>query len=162
MIKKISVWNKETGYWDRLSKNKILELINSYSQTTLAFRGLDVFNIDNLRMTGNSLNDWTGKVREFYAKTDDREVLKPLYELTDFINDNLKGRELLNFQNYIKDCLYGKNIDSERMFQFIRATYNKISKEPVGKEWGDNLRDRQMLWYERYGKETHKIHTRAA
>lgn len=162
MIKKISVWNEETGYWDRLSKTKILEIINSQSQNTLTYKGVDFFTIDHLRIMGSTLNDWTGKVREFYAKTDDREVLQPLYELTDFINDNLKGRQLLDFQRYVEDCLHGKSINLDRMFQFIALTYNKISKEPVGKEWGDNLRERQMLWYERYGKETHTIHREVA
>ena len=97
MIKKVSVWNEETRYWDRLSKNEILELTNTQSQPTLSFCGRNEPTYDWLRMCGFSLNDWTGKIREFYAKTGDREVMKPLYELTDYINDNLNGRKLRDY-----------------------------------------------------------------
>jgi hypothetical protein len=149
MIKKISVWNKETGYWDRYSKNEILELTNTQSLPTLSFCGTNKLRFDWLRMCGFSLNDWTGQIREFYAKTDDREVMKPLYELTDYINDTLKGRRLRDYQLSVQDkMLEGKG---EETIRFVITTYNEISKKPVGPEWMDNLRDRQLLWFEKYG-----------
>jgi len=149
MIKKISVWNKETGYWDRYSKNEILELTNTQSLPTLSFCGTNKLRFDWLRMCGFSLNDWTGQIREFYAKTDYREVMKPLYELTDYINDTLKGRRLRDYQLSVQDkMLEGKG---EETIRFVITTYNEISKKPVGPEWMDNLRDRQLLWFEKYG-----------
>ena len=156
MIKKISVWNGETGYWDRLSKNEILELTNIQSLTTLSYMGQNKPSYDWLRMCGFSLNDWTGQIREFYAKTDDREVMKPFYELTDYINDTLKGRKLRDYQLAVQDGMVTRS--GEGTIRFIIMTYNEISKEPVGPEWMDNLRDRQLLWFEKYGdRETTKL-----
>jgi hypothetical protein len=39
----------------------------------------------------------------------------------------------------------------EETIRFIVTTYNEISKEPVGREWMENLRARQILWFEEYG-----------
>jgi hypothetical protein len=149
MIKKVSVWNGETGYWDRLSKNEILELTNIQSLPTLSFCGRNKLTYEWLRMCGFSLNDWTGQIREFYAKTDDREVMKPLYDLTDYINKTLKGRKLLDYRLSVKNGMIDGKY--EETMRFVIMTYNKISKEPVGPEWMDNLRDRQLLWFEKYG-----------
>jgi hypothetical protein len=43
--------------------------------------------------------------------------------------------------------------DVEPTIQFIVMTYNKIAQEPVGREWMENLRDRQHLWYAGLGEE---------
>ena len=79
-------------------KTENLELTNTQSQSTLSFCGRNEPTYDWLRMCGFSLNDWTGKIKEFYAKTGDREVMKPLYELTDYINDDLNGRKLRDYK----------------------------------------------------------------
>ena len=34
----------------------------------------------------------------------------------------------------------------EQAFQYIIKTYNKLSKNPVGEEWTENLRTRQKTW----------------
>jgi hypothetical protein len=155
MIKKVSVWNGETGYWDRLSKNKILELTNIQSLPTLSFMGRNELTFDLVRMCGFSFDDWTGQIREFYAKTDDREVMKPLYELTDYINDTLQGRKLRDYKRDVTIKMTSGKYNETILF--IMDTYgelfgrNEISKEPVGLEWIDNLRDRQLLWDEKYG-----------
>lgn len=146
MIKKISVWNAETGYWDRLSKNEILTLTNTQSRPTLSFMGRNEPCYDWLRMSGASLNDWTGRIREFYAKTDDREVMKPLYELTDYINDTLKGRKLRDYQVAVSRGIMMGEV--ENTIRFVIKIYNEISKKPVGAEWMKKFRDRQLLWFE--------------
>jgi len=149
MIKKVSVWNEKTGYWDRLSKNEILGLTKAESLPFLTFCGRNTINFDWLRICGFSLNDWTGRIREFYAKTDDREVMQPLYELTDYICDTLKGRRLRDYQLSVqKGRLNG---DIENTVRFVIKTYNEISKEPVDREWEENLRARQHRWYKELG-----------
>ena len=75
--------------------------------------------------------------------------MKPLYELTDYINNNLKGRKLRDYQLSVQNgMLDGKGEETAR---FVIMTYNEISKKPVGAEWMENLRDRQLLWFEKYG-----------
>ena len=155
MIKKISVWNENTEYWDRLSKTQILDLIKEYSLPKLSYCGKDYINYDWLRMCGHSLNDWTGKMEEFYEKTDEYEVLSPLYKLTDFINNHLVGTRLGEYKMTVKNMfLQG---DYEDAFQYVVKTYNKLSKNPVGEEWFQNLHKRQETWYEFYEGNIHYV-----
>ena len=151
----ISVWNENTEYWDRLSKTQILDLIKEYSLPKLSYCGKDYINYDWLRMCGHSLNDWTGKMEEFYEKTDEYEVLSPLYKLTDFINNHLVGTRLGEYKMTVKNMfLQG---DYEDAFQYVVKTYNKLSKNPVGEEWFQNLHKRQETWYEFYEGNIHYV-----
>ena len=46
----------------------------------------------------------------------------------------------------------------DETIRFIVMTYNEISKEPVGREWMENLNARQILWFEKYGdRETTRL-----
>ena len=144
MIKKISVWNEDTGYWDRLSQTQIKELVKEYSLPKLSFCGKNYITYDWLRMCGHSLNDWTGKIEAFYEKTDEYEVFSPLYELTDFINNHLKGSRLGEYKMTVQKMMFERKI--EQAFQHIIKTYNKLSNNPVGEEWSENLRTRQKTW----------------
>lgn len=155
MIKKISVWNKNTGYWDRLSKTQILDLIKEYSLPKLSYLGEDYINFDWLRMCGHSLNDWTGKVKEYYEKTDEYEVMSPLYKLTDFINNRLKGDKLGKYKMELQDMVLKG--EWEDAFSYVIQTYNKLSKNPVGEEWVQNLHRRQNTWYECYEGNIHYV-----
>ena len=148
MIKKFSVWNQETGYWDRLSKNQISDLIKEYEERGMSYAGMPYLVFDWSRMCGFSLNDWTGQVRSYYQKTDGKEVMAPLYALTDFINDNLKGRRLRNYKIELYKFRFSKSIYETS--EFIIKTYNKISREPVGTDWFQDLRKRQIQCLEDY------------
>jgi hypothetical protein len=68
---------------------------------------------------------------------------------TDYINDNLKRRKLRDYQLSVQNGMISGN--ESMVFDLILTTYNKIAKEPVGREWIDNLHARQLLWFEKYG-----------
>ena len=144
MIKKISVWNEDTGYWDRLSQTQIKELVKEYSVPKLSFCGINYITYDWLRMCGHSLNDWTGKIEAFYEKTDEYEVFSPLYELTYFINNHLKGNRLVEYKMTVQKMTFEDKF--EQLVNYIIKTYNKISNNSVGDEWTENLHTRLNTW----------------
>ena len=45
----------------------------------------------------------------------------------------------------------------EDAFSYVIQTYNKLSKNPVGEEWVQNLHRRQNTWYECYGGNIHYV-----
>ena len=75
--------------------------------------------------------------------------MKPLYELTDYINNNLKGRKLRDYQLAVQNRMMSGDVNLT--VKQVVMTYNEIPKEPVGPEWIENLRARQGLWFEKYG-----------
>ena len=99
-------------------------------------------------MCGHSLNDWTGKIEAFYEKTDEYEVFSPLYKLTDFINNHLKGTRLCEYRMTVQTMILDRKF--EQVVHYIIKTYNKLSKNPVGEEWTENLRTRQKTWVKFY------------
>ena len=84
MIKKVSAWNPETKYWDRLSKGDIQKLNNP-------FNGSD--NFDWGRIVGFSRRDWTGELENLYKKIDNNLAYQPVYKFSDWILDNFENNK---------------------------------------------------------------------
>ena len=157
MIKKISRWNTETKYWDRLSKTDIQEIKDRHHFTELTKQGQSTYERwDFGRLTGTVFNDWTGAVRDYYAQTDLNEVFLPIYKIADYLSQNLKGDALHRHHIKMLDFMISNiSVDEDKpeevqdtlnkMVSYLMDAYNRVvSKDKqIGQTWTEGLRERQ-------------------
>tara|TARA_B110000503_G_C7119942_1_gene402023 strand:+ start:655 stop:1740 length:1086 start_codon:yes stop_codon:yes gene_type:complete len=123
MIWKISKWNKETGYWDRLSKQEILNYCRSYDPSALSFNGINQPCLDLARLSVGHLGnkDFTGVLANYFKKTASTEVLSPTYELNDKIFLSTKGKDLQKHRENLFE-IYQKQ-DHSTLVNYIANRY---------------------------------------
>lgn len=123
MIWKISKWNKETRYWDRLSKQEVSNYCRSYDPSALSFNGINQPCLDLARLSGAHLGnrDFTGVLADFFKKTTSTEVLSPTYELNDKIFLSTKGKHLQEHREKLF-AIYQKQ-DCPTLINYIANRY---------------------------------------
>jgi hypothetical protein len=130
MIKKISKWNKETGYWDRLSKQQITDYCKSYNPDALSFMGMNTACLDLSRLCGAHLGkkDFSGVLAKHYENFTSSEVLSPTYQLNDKLFLSLKGKKLQQHRETIFSIY--RTQDYPTLVNYIAQSYFKL---PNGK-----------------------------
>ena len=139
MIKEVCRWNKETQYWDRVKKKELNGICSFYEK--LPFNNMiinssrDYVPFSKTRIYGHQLtDDTTGMVVKYHQKTDHKEVCKKLYELTDWISLNLKGKPLFEWRQTVNKTLEGKRkFKSSPIIKKSVQFYNQYNKE----DWVD-------------------------
>ena len=135
MITEIKVWNKETQYWDRPRNKETDDLYLEYEN--LPYSHKHHYGMDQLRMGGLRLNDYTGMVKQFYAENDHKDIWKDIYVLSDYIIDfyithrvQVKGQGGSALLHFTKNVLHGlRGGDTESVNSVIYGvvhTYNQI------------------------------------
>lgn len=132
MIWKISKWNKETKYWDRLSKQEISNYCRLYDPSALSFNGLNEPWLDLARLLGAHLGnkDFTGVLTEHFKKTASKEVLSPIYELNDKILLSIKGEDLKKHK--LSLLLIYQSQNYQNLVNYIAERYFALSINSVG------------------------------
>jgi len=122
MITEVKVWNKKTKYWDRPKKKEIDDMCFEYNNLTFnrKFHHLP----SQTRIGGFLMDDYTGKVIQFQKENDDKELYKDLYVLTDYICKTLKGRNLMDYREFVITTL----IKCERDSKYINVLINGVFK----------------------------------
>ena len=122
MITEVKVWNKKTKYWDRPKKKEIDDMCFEYKNLTFnrKFHHLP----SQTRMCGFLMNDYTGKVIQFQKENDDKELYKDLYVLTDYICKTLKGRELMDYREFVLTTI----VHCQRDVNYFNILINGVFK----------------------------------
>lgn len=134
-IKKISRWNADTGYWDRLSKNEITEYCKLFNPTSYSFNGLGHPTFNAQRLMGTHLGDQdftAGGLKRLFRKTKKFEVLCPIYDLNDQLITQLKGEQLKTHLGNV--CRLYRSQKIEQMINYIVTTYLQAFKKSPKKK----------------------------
>ena len=152
-IKKISVWNPETRYWDRFSKSQKIDAENLNSDLSMTCSRRTHLAYDWLRMCGlgQGVYDLTGHLQKYYEMTDETEVLSPLYAKTDKIGATLKGKELRNYRIFLKHLITDV-YDIRYHLTFIAETYNKYVAKECDADWFEQVVGRINTWTDEVSK----------
>ena len=128
MIKEVCRWNKETEYWDRVNKKELNEIISSYENLPFINQWSDSVFVNRGRVFGYSLkNDLTGMLKKFNEENDHKEVLKDLYEVTDWVTSNLNNKLYYLWRMQIDEI--SARSDLIPLFVDIAVTwYNRFNK----------------------------------
>ena len=131
MIQEIKVWNSKTNYWDRPRKKEIIDLCKEYEELPFNFKGH--YSPSARRYLGYELNDYTGKISQFNAENDDKNIWKDLYVLTDYLCDIFKRRKSLKreqakqIERYYSNMVnFGKGDNLSDLIYEVVLTYNKF------------------------------------
>ena len=99
-------------------------------------------NFDWLRIGGFDRNDWTGELKNYQNKTDDKKVFEPVYKLSDFILDSLGHDEgfLKTYRQGVSQRLNSRSDDPfSPIIHFVVNTFNVLMEQTnrQGIEWED-------------------------
>ena len=130
MIKEIKVWNSKTYYWDRPTKKEINDLCSEYEDLPYIYKTL--YDLKFARLYGYYSHDYTGKVAQFYAENDHKDIWRDVYILSDYLNEIFKSGHIKNkYEKKIKQYKSNllnfereENIDG--LVGEVVMTYNKF------------------------------------
>ena len=130
MIKEIKVWNSKTNYWDRPRKKEIIDLCKEYENLPFLYK--HVYKPYYPRILGFELNDYTGKVSQYHAENDCKDILRDLYVLSDYLCDifqrsNIKKRYVKQIEQYHSNINnhFREDNHSDVIYEVVE-TYNKF------------------------------------
>lgn len=88
MIGGVKVWNRKSKSWDRLRKQELDSLCKEYEELPYQhkLRGQP----NQLRMSGLQLNDYTGKLKQYYSENDYKDIYRCFYSISDFLCNSFK------------------------------------------------------------------------
>ena len=133
MIKEVCRWNKETEYWDRVSKQELNSICSFYDSLPFHRMTLDseYVPITKTRIYGHQItDDTTGMVVKYHQKTDKKEVYRELYKLTDWMSFNLVGKPLIDWRQSINQTVEGeRKFNTSNLLKLTVQFYNKYNNE---------------------------------